>query len=74
VFKPTYLQAVADGFSSDVATAAAQSAMDDCLAQRAVVTPTVQAMVNVPQDRLTDSGPTSGGPADRSATLGTRQK
>lgn len=67
VFKPTYLQAVADGLGSTVATAAAQSAMDDCLKQQSNKVPTVQPMLTTVADNNPD-------PLDRSALLGQLQK
>lgn len=72
LFKSTYLQAIADGLATAVATAAAQSSMDDCLKQHSVVTPTVQPTI-VSGDNLSPRGPIDGG-VDRSVLLGQQQK
>lgn len=71
LFKSTFSQAKADGFSDAVATAAAQSAMDNCLSQQALQVPAAQPIVSVPQDISRDPGPTVGG-TDRGGILGTR--
>lgn len=59
VFKTTYSQAIADGLSAAVATAAAQSAMAACLSsQGAKPTTNALATTTVDTDRYVDSGPT----------------
>lgn len=71
VFRPTYNQAIADGLAVAVATAAAQSAMDDCLKQHSNVVPTVQPMITTAAGDGAAATPIA---IDRSAVLGIRQK
>lgn len=71
LFKSVYNQAVADGLPTAVATAAAQSAMDSCLAQQALQVPAAQPIVTVPGDISRDPGPSTGD-ANRGSGLGIR--
>lgn len=76
IFKSTYNQAVADGFATAVATAAAQSAMDDCLGKQATQVQAVAPIVTVPGSVPPDPGPTSGGNLNdgtRGSSLGVRR-
>lgn len=57
VFKNTYNQAVADGLTVAVATAAAQAAMGDCLASQSTQQAPAVPMTTVAGTRLTDTGP-----------------
>lgn len=60
VFKDTYNQGIADGLSGTVATAAAQSAMDACLAQQNSKPSTVAVpFTTVRSGRKDDSGPST---------------
>jgi hypothetical protein len=72
VFRPVYAQAIADGLAVTVATAAAQSAMADCLKQQSEPIPAVQPIVSVPGSSQRDPGPTMAG-GNRSDALGAQQ-
>lgn len=58
-FRSVYSQAIADGLTTAAAIAAAQSAMDACLAQQNSKPSTVaQPIVTVKSGRRVDEGPT----------------
>jgi hypothetical protein len=57
LFKTTYAQAIADGFAVAVATAVAQSVMDDTLRQQAVQPTVAISQTDVPNTRIMDKGP-----------------
>lgn len=58
IFKKTYNQAVADGLAVAVATAAAQSAMDDCLKRQGERPSTIAvSMTTTKSGRVQDAGP-----------------
>lgn len=71
LFKSIYAQAVADGLAVAVATAAAQSAMDNCLKQQSLQVPAAQPVVTVPGTMASDPGPAISGD-DRASSLGIR--
>lgn len=58
-FKSVFAQAKADGLTDTIATAAAQSAMDACLAQQNSRSATVaQPQIAITAGRSIDTGPT----------------
>lgn len=66
VFKDTYNQAIADGFSTAVATAAAQAAMSDCLSSQSTQQiQTAIPQINVTGTRLVDAGPVTARRTDK---------
>lgn len=71
LFKSVYNQGIADKLPAVAAQVAAQSAMDNCLAQQRLQVPAVSPVVTVPADNNVDPGPTT---ADRGSTLGKRSK
>lgn len=72
VFKPVYLQGIADGLAVTVATAAAQMAMADCLTQQSTPVATSLPTITISGTSPKDPGPNSDD--NRAAVLGLQQK
>ena len=56
-FKDAYNQAIADGFAVSVATAVAQSIMDDTLRSQSIQPAVAISQTDVPNTRIMDKGP-----------------
>ena len=57
LFKTTFAQAKADGYTDSVATTAAQTAMDNCLKAQNARPTTVATTTTVTENSRTDGGP-----------------